>query len=64
MWKIVRILAAMLVSGIGRDLLGSTVYQTIRAYHIIPLFLVLAYATTVSLALTSRGGPREGEPVS
>lgn len=54
-----------LVSGVGRDVLGPTVYDGIRAYHVIRLFLLVSYLTTLLLAVSTaartgaRGHPAE-----
>lgn len=55
-----------LISGIGQDLFGATVHGAIRAYHIVPLFLVVAFVTTVWLALASGGnsGPKTFDQAS
>lgn len=42
-----------LVSGVGPDLLGATVFDTIRAYRVVPLFLVVSYATTLLMAINT-----------
>jgi hypothetical protein len=42
-----------LVSGVGPDLLGATVFDTIRAYHVVPLFLVVSYVTTLLMAINT-----------
>ncbi len=42
-----------LVSSVGPDLLGATVFDTIRAYHVAPLFLVVSYVTTLLMAINT-----------
>ena len=37
---------------VGRDVLGPTVYDAIRAYHVIRLFLLVSYVTTLLMALS------------